>query len=682
MIDRYEELIKRVLMGGLKEDGGEGVSTAPTMPDGAAPQYAEGVDYAIEGQCREGERFKVNADGVHLIRLIRDKETGEEKELRPKKIAARVDVVGKSCNQSGGGWGRVIVFKDGVGSERRVTVSMKDILSGGAALSQALGEAGLAVFDTSAANGMAPLNRFINSFPLGGLPTIKTVDGGGWTDETFSCFVFGDGLTVQTEGGDSAELAAGAKAPIIKTRGTLEDWQRVNAEIAPHSMRLSFAVAAALAAPVLPIVGDMSRIFHFYGQSSGGKTSLMLAAASVWGDKTFKRSWDTTKAAPAALAKMYNNLPLIFDELKAARDVVKDVGYMIGNGQDRSRSDRNGNAREARTWSLYALSSGEGSLAEIKSQNCRGMDTGVATGELVRFINIPAQADENDAEKGVFESFPEGLTAEGRRDWVEAHCGAFPAYGTAGVAFLRRLMDDIKNHGVDAYRENILAGVKVFEQGYQTAAASPTMGRVLKAFAIVAVVGEQAIAYGVLPWKSGAAIRAAQVCFEAWRGSANTPEDQEAAFIENLKEDPKKRFSSYQKYTENGKSTEPVGAQTALGRLIITDILGDGIQEHLCAFYDAAQFDDLINRTANGLPKSNALAALKRLRMLCVTDKTRGKYQVRRKGSTPLAFGLTNGARYTLISLIEDKKRVSAVLEAAGLAPLNRISLNKEEETK
>ena len=648
MIDRYEELIKRVLMGGLKEDGGEGVSTAPTMPDGAAPQYAEGVDYAIEGQCREGERFKVNADGVHLIRLIRDKETGEEKELRPKKIAARVDVVGKSCNQSGGGWGRVIVFKDGIGSERRVTVSMKDILSGGAALSQALGEAGLAVFDTSAANGMAPLNRFINSFPLGGLPTIKTVDGGGWTDETFSCFVFGDGLTVQTEGGDSAELAAGAKAPIIKTRGTLEDWQRVNAEIAPHSMRLSFAVAAA----------------------------------SVWGDKTFKRSWDTTKAAPAALAKMYNNLPLIFDELKAARDVVKDVGYMIGNGQDRSRSDRNGNAREARTWSLYALSSGEGSLAEIKSQNCRGMDTGVATGELVRFINIPAQADENDAEKGVFESFPEGLTAEGRRDWVEAHCGAFPAYGTAGVAFLRRLMDDIKNHGVDAYRENILAGVKVFEQGYQTAAASPTMGRVLKAFAIVAVVGEQAIAYGVLPWKSGAAIRAAQVCFEAWRGSANTPEDQEAAFIENLKEDPKKRFSSYQKYTENGKSTEPVGAQTALGRLIITDILGNGIQEHLCAFYDAAQFDDLINRTANGLPKSNALAALKRLRMLCVTDKTRGKYQVRRKGSTPLAFGLTNGARYTLISLIEDKKRVSAVLEAAGLAPLNRISLDKEEETK
>lgn len=484
MIDRYEELIKRVLMGSLKEDGGEGAATAP---EGTAPKYADGAEYAIDGQCREGERFKVDADGVYLIRLIYDKELRQEKEQRPKKIAARVDVVGKSCNQNGGGWGRVIVFKDGIGRERRLTVSMKDILSGGAALSQALGEAGLAVFDTSAANGMAPLNRFINSFPLDDLPTIKTVDGGGWTDETFSCFVFGDGLTVQAEGGDRAELAAGAKAPIIKTRGTLEDWQRVNAEIAPHSMRLSFAVAAALAAPVLPIVGDMSRIFHFYGQSSGGKTSLMLAAASVWGDKTFKRSWDTTKAAPAALAKMYNNLPLIFDELKAARDVVKDVGYMIGNGQDRSRSDRNGNAREARTWSLYALSSGEGSLAEIKSQNCRGMDAGVATGELVRFIDIPAQADENDAEKGVFESFPEGLTVDGRRNWIDAHCSVFPAYGTAGVAFLRRLMDDIKAHGVNAYRENILAGVKVFEQGYQTAAESPIMGRVLKAFAIVAV---------------------------------------------------------------------------------------------------------------------------------------------------------------------------------------------------
>ena len=679
MIDRYEELIKRVLMGALKENGGEGAATAP---EGTAPKYADGAEYAIDGQCREGERFRVDADGVWLIRLIYNKELKREEEQRPKKIAARVDVVGKSCNQSGGGWGRVIVFKDGIGRERRLTVSMKDILSGGAGLSQTLGEAGLSVFDTTAANGMAPINRFINSFPLDDLPTIKTVDGGGWTDETFSCFVFGDGLTVQTEGGDSAELAAGAKAPVIKTRGTLEDWQRVNAEIAPHSMRLSFAVAAALAAPVLPIVGDMSRIFHFYGQSSGGKTSLMLAAASVWGDKTFKRSWDTTKAAPAALAKMYNNLPLIFDELKAARDVVKDVGYMIGNGQDRSRSDRNGNAREARTWSLYALSSGEGSLAEIKNQNCRGMDAGVATGELVRFIDIPAQADEDDAEKGVFESFPEGLTVDGRRDWIDAHCSAFPAYGTAGVAFLRRLLDDIKAHGVNAYRENILAGVKVFEQGYQTAAASPTMGRVLKAFAIVAVVGEQAIAYGVLPWKSGAAIRAAQVCFEAWRGSTNTPEDQESAFIENLKEDPKKRGASYQQYTETGEGTPPVGAQAALGRLITSSVIGNGIKEHLCAFYDAAQLDDLINRTANGLPKSNAMAALKRLRMLCVTDDANGKYRVRRRSATPLAFGLTNGARYTLISLIEDKKRVSAVLEAAGLAPLNRINLDKEGEAK
>lgn len=681
MIDRYEQVLRRVLMG-AETVGGAGAATAPREPDGAAPRYAAGADYAIEGQCREGERFKVDADGVYLIRLIYDKELRQEKEQRPKKIAARVDVVGKSCNQSGGGWGRVIVFKDGIGRERRLTVSMRDVLSGGAGLSQALGEAGLSVFDTTAANGMAPLNRFINSFPLEDLPTIKTVDGGGWTDETFSCFVFGDGLTVKAEGGDSAELAAGAKAPIIKTRGTIEDWQRVNAEIAPHSMRLSFAVAAALAAPVLPIVGDMSRIFHFYGQSSGGKTSLMLAAASVWGDKTFKRSWDTTKAAPAALAKMYNNLPLIFDELKAARDVVKDVGYMIGNGQDRSRSDRNGNAREARTWSLYALSSGEGSLAEIKSQNCRGMDAGVATGELVRFIDIPAQADEGDAEKGVFESFPEGLTVDGRRDWIDAHCSAFPAYGTAGVAFLRRLMDDIKAHGVNAYRENILEGVKVFEQGYSSAAASPTMGRVLRAFAIVAVVGEQAIAYGVLPWEAGAAIKAAQVCFEAWCGSTNTPEDQESAFIENLKEDPKKRGASYQQYTETGEGTPPVGTQAALGRLITTGAIGNGIREHLFAFYDAAQLDDLINRTANGLPKSNAMAALKRLRMLCVTDDAKGKYRVRRKGASPLAFGLTNGARYTLISLIEDKKRVSAVLEAAGLAPLNRISLDKEEETK
>ena len=50
MIDRYEELIKRVRMGSLKEDGGEGAATAP---EGTAPKYADGAEYAIDGQCRE-----------------------------------------------------------------------------------------------------------------------------------------------------------------------------------------------------------------------------------------------------------------------------------------------------------------------------------------------------------------------------------------------------------------------------------------------------------------------------------------------------------------------------------------------------------------------------------------------------------------------------------------------------
>ena len=143
MIDRYEKVLRRVLMG-AETVGGAGAVAAPREPDGAAPRYAAGADYAIEGQCREGERFRVDADGVWLVRLTHDKNTGEERES-PKKIAARVDVVGKSCNQSGGGWGRVIVFKDGIGRERRLTVSMRDILSGGAGLSQALGEAGLSV---------------------------------------------------------------------------------------------------------------------------------------------------------------------------------------------------------------------------------------------------------------------------------------------------------------------------------------------------------------------------------------------------------------------------------------------------------------------------------------------------------------------------------------------------------
>ncbi|GBO92774.1 hypothetical protein MESMUL_01280 [Mesosutterella multiformis] len=642
-------------------------------PEGAVPKYARGACYEFPSRCDGRDKFKVEKDGIYRVRSCsQNGGEGESKTI----VCARLDVVGKSCGRDGKGWGRVVEFKDDNGKTHRMPISMAEVGAGGSKLTQRLLSEGLPFCVPSSSGGMAPVNQFLMSYPLDELPTIRTVDCGGWADENFSCFVLGDGLTVKARRAADAELGAAAAAPAVTAKGTFEEWKRLNSEIAPHSKRLSFAICVALAASVLPIIGDSSRIFHFFGKTSTGKSTGLKAASTVWGGASWVNTWNLSANAASALAKKYNNLPLILDELGQAKDAVRGVSYTIGNGVDRSRSDREGNAKESKAWSLYALSSGEGSLEEIKRTAGRGADSGTATGELVRFINIPAQADPEDPSKGIFETFPKGLATEGRRNWIDSHCGNCPVYGTAGVAFLQTLIDDIQNSGVVAFKENLRAGVAAFEKGYPEASSSATMGRVLHAFAIVAVAGELAISYGVLPWNEGDAVDAARVCFEAWASSAETPEAQEAAFIESLKEDPKKSAKSYQIYWPDGKICDLVASYSpAFGRLIV-----QGTPESLegvMVIYDSQQFDDVIARAGRGLPKSNAISAIEKRGLFYSTDKHHQIYSIRRK-SAAFSFGLTAETKYRVIALIDNLERIDEIMDGAGL-PL-RAKARKEND--
>lgn len=642
-----------------------------TEPEGAAPKYAQGAVYEFPSKFRPGDSFAAKEDGIYRKKMATEDGKPKEKE---EFICTRLDVVGKSCNRDGADWGRVVEFKDDNGKTHRLTISMKEVGAGGSMLAQRLLSEGLALCLPSRSAGMAPVNEFLMSFPLEGLPAIRTVDCGGWTDDTFSCFVLGDGLTVKARGAAVAELAAGAAAPVVTQKGTLEEWKRLNSEIAPHSKRLSFAVCVALAAPVLPIIGDSSRIFHFHGMSTTGKTTAIRAAATVWGGARWVNSWNITATAAYALAKKYNNLPLIFDELKQAKDAVEGVSYAIGNGVDRGRAGRDGNAKETKAWSLYALSTGEGTLDEIKRTNSRGRDAGTATGELVRFINIPAQADPEDAGKGIFESFPEGLAREGRANWIDAHCGNCPVYGTAGVAFLQALADDIQKNGAEAVKKILREAVAAFEKKFPEVSSSATMRRVLHAFAIVGASGELAVSYGVLPWSEGDALEAARVCFEAWASSAETPEAQEAAFIEALMEDPKKSEKSYQTYWTNGKNSGlAVTYGTAYGRLIVQG--NSENWEVVMAIYDTPQFNDVIARAGRGLPKSNAISAIAKRGLLYSTDRSNQIYSIRRKPAA-FPFDLTAGTKYRVIVLNGNPERIDIIMEAVGLP--RRANAKKE----
>ena len=685
MFLRYE---KNILCG-LTVDGGEGAATAPagadektaldrtiegmaqsSLKDFRSEKYAVGSNFRIESRGRGGEYFDVTDAGVVSFRPVgRDKETGEQK-YDSVRVCGRLDVLGKSCNADGESWGRVICFKDGNGIEHRVTLSMEDILSGGAGLSQKLGGKGLSVTDVSSANTLASVNRYILSFDESDLKTIKTISIGGWSDESFSCFVLGDNA-VRTSAGDCAELSAGAVGAPAKSRGTLAEWQKWMSGIAPYSERMSFAVMVALAAPLLPIVGDMSRLFHFYGGSSTGKTTAVKVAATVWGGLDWVRSWNTTRNAPAALAKQFNCLPLVFDELKAARGVVKDVSYILSSVSDRARCGKDGNASKAgESWNIYVLSTGEGSLQEIKQQSCRGVDADTATGELVRFIDIPAVANPENPENGIFESLPDGVeTAEDRRRWIDGYCSAPSAYGTAGRAFLEALERDIEESGLEAFRKNVNAWMDKFSEGLSVTSA--TVSRVVKAFAIVAAAGELARGYGVLPWNEGDAARIAKTCLQAWRTSANALEDREGNFVDSVLDDTKRREAAYTCYNANGLNRTPSATSPSLGALLIRD--NDGAPETMLAAYSAGEFTELLNRTGGGVMNGEAMAFLKNQGRLVsnrkgANDAHAGDFRTpRRKGVLPM--GLRNDKFYKFVLVSDDKAAVLQLLESLKLNP-------------
>ena len=74
---------------------------------------------------------------------------------------------------------------------------------------------------------------------------------------------------------------APASAP-FETCGSVADWQKSVGSLVTGHSRGVFAVSVAFAGPLLGLIGLEGGGFHFYGQSSRGKSTLVEAAASVW----------------------------------------------------------------------------------------------------------------------------------------------------------------------------------------------------------------------------------------------------------------------------------------------------------------------------------------------------------------------------------------------------------------
>lgn len=296
--------------------------------------------------------------------------------------------------------------------------------------------------------------------------------------------------------------------------GSLDDWRSSVAHLCTSSSLLIFSICAGFASPLLRFTDIGSGGFHFQGNSSIGKTTLLKAAGSVigGGQDGYISSWWTTLTGLEETALAHCDFLLCLDELKlvdadpvkAARKACHTV-YFLANDKNKTRSKAyTGMGAFNKRWSVLVLSTGEQSLAEHADQ------AGISrlSGEEVRLIDIPADPG---CKLGIYEKLVSGFTDPAKLSEAISS-GSQTHYGTPIRVFLKKL---IKKYDSDGLRVRIDGLVEKFVARHVKEDAPASDRRFAKRFGLVYAGGILAVKLGVLPWKANKVRRSVDACYQA-----------------------------------------------------------------------------------------------------------------------------------------------------------------------
>jgi putative DNA primase/helicase len=442
-------------------------------------------------------------------------------------IGGPIEVLGYIRDEASESWGLQVRWKDPDGAVHTASLQRSALVSDDKSWLGRLASGGWACA-TASGDKMKLAEFFARLTPE---RFLRSVDRTGWQGEAFvlpNLILTGRNPAAE-EAPDICLASALAIPPIYHRQGSLEGWQRSIGKWSAGNSRLMLGISAALAAPLLEVVGLESGGFNFVGSSSIGKTTALLAAASVWGKGSvdsgsgYIRTWRATSNGLEGVAALHNDALLCLDELgQAPGKAAGEAAYMLANGMGKSRANRAGDARPAKVWRTLILSTGELGLAEkIRAEGGKSQ-----AGQEVRLIDLPADAD---CGYGLFEALHDFATP---REFSEAlKQSAATNYGHLAPAFINRFIDLFKRNQagnkarlpewLEGARQTILEG-----QGEVDGQVQRVAGR----FALCLVAGRLAISFKLVPWEITQLKEAIQKCFQAWLGLRGT-----AGALEQLK---------------------------------------------------------------------------------------------------------------------------------------------------
>src|SRR5574343_651475 len=186
----------------------------------------------------------------------------------------------------------------------------------------------------------------------------------------------------------------------LDLRGSFTGWQNNIIKYAVNNDLVSFTLFTAFSAMFYTPLKTRSAIYHFFGESSQGKSVLLDIAMSVMGFAVNEGNpsgyikWSATENGLEGLCAAKNDMLLCLDELTAVSDpkLIYNAAYMIVNGQGKVRASSRGTGygnRVTKNWKTTAISTGEVPLRQKLEES--GQE--VMGGQEARFLDIPSVMD-------------------------------------------------------------------------------------------------------------------------------------------------------------------------------------------------------------------------------------------------------------------------------------------------
>ena len=172
------------------------------------------------------------------------------------------------------------------------------------------------------------------------------------------------------------------KVEAVRARGSFERWRETIAPVLEAHPRVAIPFAAAVVAPLIEIIGCEQFVLDLWGDSSGGKSTAMSWAASIFGSAQLVGQWNDTAVAVERVAGSMRGLPVFRDETQHMIDnfeVVQAFVYAVTQGRGKARGTVTG-TQSTVSFQNIALSTGESSIATMGKQ----------AGTVARLVSVKA----------------------------------------------------------------------------------------------------------------------------------------------------------------------------------------------------------------------------------------------------------------------------------------------------